>query len=321
MVDRTEVVYAYRFLLGREPENEAVIEERLALKDWRALRDIFLNSDEVQQNLRAFCDHRITREFQLAEPNQVDVESSEQHFAELFDHVLRNWEVLGAARPYWSVIVHPDFLPEVVAKNLGDFYASGLTSWSLFERAAARAGRFPSSDWTAFELGCGVGRVTMLLAKRFEHVLAYDVSRPHLDIARAYLADAGVENVTLTRLDGLQSLLDMRPFDLFYSVLVLQHNPPPLMYQLLTIICKKLRPNGLAYLQIPVAGESYKFSIDEYMRQMGSGMEGMEMHVLPQKYLFSLLQDNALRIIDIQIERIGPPELQSMNILAEKTVE
>jgi hypothetical protein len=32
MVDRTEVVYAYRFFLGREPENDSVIEGRLSLR-------------------------------------------------------------------------------------------------------------------------------------------------------------------------------------------------------------------------------------------------------------------------------------------------
>jgi SAM-dependent methyltransferase len=318
MVDRTEVVYAYRFLLGREPENDSVIEGRLSLEDWQALRDHFLRSEELQQKLHALYDNEVTREFELAEPNQVDVEISEQHFAKLLDHVRKNWETLGTEKPYWSVIVHPNFLPDKVTKNLDDFYASGLTSWALFERAAVRAGAHPLSDWTAFELGCGVGRVTALLAQRFQRVLAYDVSRPHLDIARAHLANAGIENVTLRRLDGLQSLLDLPPFDFFYSVLVLQHNPPPLMYRLLGIIFRKMRSSGLAYFQIPVAGKSYQFSIDEYLKGIEERSEGMEMHVLPQKYLLPLLQDSGLRIIDVQSKTIGPPQLQSISILAEK---
>jgi len=320
MVDRREVVYAYRFLLGREPENDSVFEGRLSLRDWQTLRDNILQSEELQKKLQELCENRVARDLELTEPNEVDVEISEQHFAKLLDHVQRAWEMLGTDKPYWSVIVHPDFLPDKVTKNIDVFYASGLTSWALFERAAARAGVHPSSDWTAFELGCGVGRVTTLLAQRFQRVLAYDVSRPHLDIARAHLSNAGIENVTLRQLDGLQSLLDAPPFDFFYSFLVLQHNPPPLMYRLLAIICRKIRPGGLAYFQIPVAGTSYRFSIDEYLEHIEGGAD-MEMHVLPQKYLLPLLQDSGLRIIDVQSKIIGPPQLQSINILAEKKPE
>lgn len=31
MIDRNEVIYAYRILLGREPENEAVVTERAGM--------------------------------------------------------------------------------------------------------------------------------------------------------------------------------------------------------------------------------------------------------------------------------------------------
>ena len=56
MVDRREVVYAYRFLLGREPENDSVFEGRLSLRDWQTLRDNILQSEELQKKLQELKD-------------------------------------------------------------------------------------------------------------------------------------------------------------------------------------------------------------------------------------------------------------------------
>lgn len=46
MLTREEVVWAYRLILGREPENEAVVAANCQLRDSATLRTAFLNCDE-----------------------------------------------------------------------------------------------------------------------------------------------------------------------------------------------------------------------------------------------------------------------------------
>lgn len=51
-MERHEVISAYRFILGREPENEAVIDQYCAVDSWQALRKIFVDSDEYREKNR-----------------------------------------------------------------------------------------------------------------------------------------------------------------------------------------------------------------------------------------------------------------------------
>lgn len=76
----------------------------------------------------------------------------------------------------------------------------------------------------ALEIGCGVGRMTRLLAENFAEVHAIDVAPEMLAQARARLADC--PNVTLHQGSGfdLQPLPDAH-FDLVFSYIVFQHIP------------------------------------------------------------------------------------------------
>jgi SAM-dependent methyltransferase len=318
MVTREQVVYAYRFFFGRDPESEAVIQRWLRLSDWATLRDAFMISEEFQQKFGARLAAQAPHEFLLAAPNHVDVVVSEEHFAKLFTHVRRAWEALGTRQPHWSVLTDPRFLPENVGENLENFYESGAQSWALFERSMARGEKTISREWTVFELGCGVGRVTTQLSKRFSHVTACDISHTHLALAAAHLREIGASNVQLSRLDEIVVLEALQPFDLFYSIIVLQHNPPPLMYQMLKLIFQKVKRGGCVYFQLPVAAKNYEFRMENYLSRLESAEAVMEMHVLPQPQLFQLMDESGLRILDLQRDNLTGPGFHSITILAEK---
>ena len=188
----------------------------------------------------------------------------------------------------------------------------------MLETAAARAGKKLPPDWTCFELGCGVGRVTASLAKRFKHVIASDISHPHLRLASEHLHSKGVGNVTFLQLKSLETLKNLEPFDIFYSVIVLQHNPPPLIYRLLQLILDKVRAGGCVYFQVPVGYPDYSFSITDYLTSIERGEGTMEMHVLPQVDLFRVLDEQGFRILDLQRDNWPGPAYQSVSVFAEK---
>jgi SAM-dependent methyltransferase len=119
----------------------------------------------------------------------------------------------------------------------------------------------------------------------FSHVIAADISADHLRIAETVLAERAIRNVSLVHLNTLKDLAEIGPFDVFFSVIVLQHNPPPIMAYILRKILQQLNHGGVGYFQIPTYAKGYAFGIDEYLCQIKEGHDRMEGHVLPQKDL------------------------------------
>lgn len=318
MVNRTEVTHAYRFMLGREPESEAAVDNLLPVPTWANLRERFLDSAEFRTKAPASTAAEQLTSFVTAAPNDVDIDVEPEQFRRLIAHVQATWELLGEERPHWSVLTNPRFLPSNIEANLASFYESGASTAAMLVLAATRAGKVLPRTWTCFELGCGVGRVTYHLAQRFETVVAADISRHHLDLAAAHLAQSGVDNVDVLQTSSLDAYEALEPFDLFFSVIVLQHNPPPLIDRLLRLILAKIKPGGCAYFQVPVGLPGYHFDIDAYLALLDKGETKMEMHVLPKTALFRLLDEQGFRILDFQRDNWTGPTFHSVSVLAER---
>jgi SAM-dependent methyltransferase len=105
---------------------------------------------------------------------------------------------------------------------------------------------------TCVEVGCGPGRMTELLAARFERVVAVDVSSEMLDLARSRIAAANVDFriVGGERLDTVESGIA----DVLVCYLVLQHLPSrEVVTSYLAEFGRVLAPDdGRAFVQIPV---------------------------------------------------------------------
>jgi SAM-dependent methyltransferase len=104
---------------------------------------------------------------------------------------------------------------------------------------------------SCLELGCGPGRMTGVLADRFDRVVAVDVSPAMLGRARAAVDATNVEfrPVSGERLDGVPDAA----FDVAVCYLVLQHLPSRrLVRTYLAELGRVLRPGGEAFVQLPV---------------------------------------------------------------------
>ncbi len=111
-------------------------------------------------------------------------------------------------------------------------------------------GRRSPLELNILEIGCGIGRMTRMLARIFGEVTALDISDEMLAKAKVNLRDW--ENVRLVLGDG-HSLAGMESdrFDFAFSFIVFQHIPA------LTVIesyCKEvfrvLKPGGLFKFQV-----------------------------------------------------------------------
>lgn len=107
------------------------------------------------------------------------------------------------------------------------------------------------------EIGCGVGRLTSGLAKRFSSLIATDVSTVMLKKAEEITKAQGLTNITFKALTGfnLEGISD-GSVDFVYSCIVFQHIPDPeLQYSYLEDVFRVLSPRGAFLLEFYVNAE------------------------------------------------------------------
>jgi ubiquinone/menaquinone biosynthesis C-methylase UbiE len=113
-------------------------------------------------------------------------------------------------------------------------------------------------DLSVLEIGCGVGRMTKMLARVFGHVTAVDVSREMIERARKNLEP--LQNISLVLGDGATlSAVGDGTHDFAFSFLVFQHIPSR---DVIASYCREvhrvLKPGSLFKFQ--VQGSSWERS-------------------------------------------------------------
>src|SRR6266851_2950722 len=96
-VSRDIVVWAYRRLLGREPESEEVIASAMRFPSPLALVEAILASEEYRGRATRRMDH-------FAAPLEVEWQVEPGLMADFLTRISETWRRLGQERPYWSVL-------------------------------------------------------------------------------------------------------------------------------------------------------------------------------------------------------------------------
>ncbi|WP_372622052.1 class I SAM-dependent methyltransferase [Falsiroseomonas sp.] len=293
--ERPQVVAAYRYLLGREPESEAVIAAHLAAASTnRDLRNRFLASAEC----RAQFDPARWRPMELdLPPADVETEAGEGALQALLARTGRAWTGLGEAGAHWSVVTDDRFRPDRLAENLAAFEATGAEACRVALAMLARHGIAPAALPHCLEFGCGVGRITLPLSRHFARVTGCDISDPHLGFAREAAEIAGRGNIAWWHATP-EAPLPAPPWDLWFSQLVLQHNPPPVSREVLRRAFAGLAPGGVALFQLLTHIRGYRFSMADYLARPPAA--GMEMHALPQVEVFRLAAEAGLAVLEVR---------------------
>jgi SAM-dependent methyltransferase len=292
----TPVIWAYRLFLDREPENNQVVGNKAGrLTTSQELRREFMQSEEFRQKNPWLNQPALAGD----EPGMVieDVHSKAD-LQTLFQHTQDVWQHLGETEPHWSVLSSKSFLQENIHRSKEAFFDSGQYDLARLFHALERNGIDSSSFKSCLEYGCGLGRVTRWLATRFEAVVGCDISRSHLQGAESYLAGKGVRNVTLQHIQQISDLANLPKVDVIFSFIVLQHNPPPVISLIIRAFIRALRPGGVALFQVPTYRFGYRFVLQEYLSQDDTRRE-MEMHVLAQKQIFEIIEQEGGRSIQV----------------------
>ena len=166
-------------------------------------------------------------------------ESELRRVQKTWDALARGSDVLGIIYGY----------PRKPNQSLESFFATGEREIGRTLRNA-RHRRLPRRREAALDFGCGVGRLTQAMARRFEHAIGVDISAAMIETARALNRHGDRCEYVLNEDASLAAFGDAS-FDFVYSNVVLQHMPPDLGRLYVAEFARVLRPGGLLVFQVP----------------------------------------------------------------------
>ena len=292
----SEVVsWAYRLFLDRDPENEIVVEEKTkTCRSTLELRRVFMRSEEFKSKNAVFATlsgHE--------PPITIDFSVSDDELQKIFTQIQSSWTSLGLDDPYYSVLTRGKFWKKLMSKKrIDEFYESGKQEVDRLFKTLARNSIDHTSLQKCLDFGCGAGRISRWLSEDFETIYAYDVSKNYLEMAKKYLNRQDISNVQFRQLTNIDDLENFPKVDLIYSVIVLQHNPPPIIHRVIVQFMRALNPGGIAFFQLPTYKEGYRFLLEEYLGKE-SMQEEMEMHALPQNAVFEIVREENGKLLEV----------------------
>jgi SAM-dependent methyltransferase len=117
------------------------------------------------------------------------------------------------------------------------------------------------------ELGCGVGRLALPLARHFNQMLGVDISPGMVQRAKSCAQNNGVANVSFFSISGPEDFLSRvgnyaATCDFIYSLLVFQHIPDfSVIEGYLRVIRILLHERGVAYLQFDTRPQTFTYRL------------------------------------------------------------
>lgn len=161
------------------------------------------------------------------------------------DELQRHWTQLGKDDPLWAVLTDP-------SKKGGrwepaEFFETGRTE---IEHVAGVLGTrgVEMRGQKAMDFGCGVGRLTQALARRFGEVHGIDISPSMLEQARRFAPASSGCQFHLNEAPHLRLFPDAN-FDFVYSNIALMHMDPKFATGYIREFIRLLKPGGTAVFQ------------------------------------------------------------------------
>ncbi len=331
MLTREDIAATYEAVLGRIPKDPAQF-DRLVAK-WAtvdALRAHLMATPEyLKRNPGATAAPAATgtkRTVRLGPgprlitddtPPQVEYDVPPATLERLIAHVETVWRGFGETEPHWSVLTNSKFKSGSIEQHKDRFFASGERETKAFQAAAARNGVDLSGLRSCLEIGSGVGRVTLWLARMFPEVIGCDISAPHLRLAQEAMEERGIRNVSFRHVASVADYASLPKFDAFFSVISLQHSPPPVQRYVVEQVLSHLNPGGVAFFQIPTQRIDYRFKVEEYLANIDAH-ERMETHALPQRALFEVFERTGCRVVEMRDDLHSRPSKLSNTFLLRK---
>lgn len=167
------------------------------------------------------------------------------------------WKRWGEEDPYFAVLTDQKYRRSTLDdERKREFFLTGEQHAVHVLQQCVKVGGASFKPRRALDFGCGVGRVTIPLARRIEAVVGVDISPGMLAEARSNASSRGQSNIDWVLSDDALSGLD-GTFDLIHSCITFQHIEPLRGRVLFARLLGRLAPGGVGALQITYAKKRY----------------------------------------------------------------
>lgn len=162
----------------------------------------------------------------------------------------QEWEHFGQSDPYWAVLTNEKYRGKTLPQQHFDaFFDSGET---YVKNLWSKICHHLDPDFTpkrALDFGCGVGRLTIPLARRCNAVVGVDISESMLAEAKTNCDRLEVRNCQFVQSDDQLSRVTGK-FDLINSSIVFQHIPSARGRKIFANMVDLLAPGGVGVVHL-----------------------------------------------------------------------
>jgi 2-polyprenyl-3-methyl-5-hydroxy-6-metoxy-1,4-benzoquinol methylase len=164
------------------------------------------------------------------------------------DKIEKKWEYFGETNPYFAVATFDKFKSENLSDAaLTEFFESGEEYVERIWQEIENNFKPEFKPKRALDFGCGVGRITLPLARRCETVIGIDISENMLKEARQNAAKFNLGNVNFVK--GDNDLTEVKgEFDFIHSFIVFQHIKPNIGEAIFKKFVEMLTNGGIGVL-------------------------------------------------------------------------
>ena len=156
------------------------------------------------------------------------------------------WNQHAARDPLWAIL--SDHSRRDRGWNLQAFMETGEREIALLLRQVHSLG-IEVPRGRALDFGCGVGRLSQAMGRRFASVVGLDISPEMIRLAQAINKYSDTVEYQVSALETLSRF--GATFDFAYSNLVLQHMDPVIARDCIAQLVRTLKPGGLLVFQLP----------------------------------------------------------------------
>src|ERR1700742_1587300 len=168
----------------------------------------------------------------------------------LSDNSDTSWRHFGKNDPYFGVFSTDEFRGRNLNEaTLKEFFNSGETQIDEILQTTRLHVNAEMATGAALDFGCGVGRLVLPLAKRFDSATGVDISSDYCDEAKRNCDQRGISNVSFTE-DLSAPLAAGQRFDFIHSSLVFNHIPWIRGQKIIADMFEMLRPGGVMAIQV-----------------------------------------------------------------------
>jgi SAM-dependent methyltransferase len=234
----------------------------------------------------------------------------------------RTWEHYGRDDPYFGVLSHDRYRRANLSQAaLLDFFESGEDYVEQVLRSCQHHLGEELPRAKGLDFGCGVGRLTVALARRFEQVVGIDVSAAMLAESERNARALRVDNVSFHR--SLVDIVEQRgTFSFVNSYIVLQHVSPARGLQYVRAMLQLLSSDGFGAIHVTYGREKDRRNagvrslqsraarritgpVLDWARQLRGWPPKVQMNPYPLNQLMFMLQDAGARELHAQLTDHG----------------